>query len=85
MSQEKVDRNKEAKRNIKKTLKVRRRRRILGLLATVLILFALVGGGGFYGYQRYQAYQKTHMKSTVVDLSEISNYLSSVTAGQESK
>lgn len=82
MSQEKVDRNKEAKRNIKKTLRTRHRNHVLGIVASLLVLAALIGGGGFYGYQRYQTYQKTHMKSTVVDLSEISNYLSSVTAGQ---
>lgn len=82
MSQEKVDRNKEAKRNIKKTLKANRRKRMAGTVLAILVLVALIGGGSFYGYRRYQAYQKTHVKSTVVDLSEVSKYLSGVTGDQ---
>ena len=80
MSQEKVDRNKEAKKNIRRTLKRNRRKRIAGIVTSLVLLLALLSGGTYLGIQKYNAYKADHIKSETVDLSAIEDYLSGVTA-----
>lgn len=74
MSQEKVDRNKEQKRNRKKILKKQRRQRMLGGILGVVIAVGLVGWIGFSIYDKYE--DKRTSTATEVDLSAITNYFS---------
>lgn len=54
MSQEKVERYKEQKRNRKKILKKEKRLHILEVTAAVVICAAIVGWAGYSGYSYYE-------------------------------
>lgn len=74
MSQEKVDRNKELKRNRKQILKKQRRQRIITGFLGIAVAVGLVGWICFSIYDKYEE-QRTST-ATEVDLSAITNYLS---------
>ena len=74
MSQEKVDRNKELKRNRKEILKKQRRQRIIGRVCGAVIAVVIVGWIGFSAWDTYE--QRRTSTAAEVDLSAITDYLS---------
>ncbi len=85
MSQAKVDYNKEQKKNRKKTLAAERRKRRAGIAAVVVICAAAVGGIGYWGYGKYQAYQEEHITSTPVNFSAVTDYLDNLTTAADAE
>ena len=84
MSQAKVDYRKEQKKNIKKT--VRTRKITTAIRASVLgvVLVAAVAWLGYSGVSKYMTYREENAKTTTtaVDLTAISDYLTSVSIAQ---
>lgn len=78
MSQAKVERNKEAKKNRKETMAKEKRQRTLNRAIAGVVCVALLG---WIGYSGYQVYQNTKPLETVyVDMTELNNYMSSLDA-----
>ena len=77
MSQVKVDRNKELKKNRKKIVKRQKATRLAGQIGGCVLALAVVG---WLGYSAYGVYEEAHaddpLPSTAVDLSAISDYIS---------
>ena len=82
MSQAKVDYRKEQKKNIKKTVRTRKITSALRTAALVIVLGAVVAWLGYSGVTKYMKYQEENKKTTTtaVDLTSISDYLSSIQA-----
>lgn len=78
MSQAKVDRYKEEKKNRKETMAKEKRQRVLGVLAGGVVVVALLGWIGVSGYNWYQASQP--LETIYVDTTELDNYMSSLDA-----
>ena len=80
MSQAKVDRYKEEKKNRKQTIKKEKRNRVLGRTLGVVIAAAIVCWIGFSGYSYYQE-TKTELSMTA--LNEYMSNLSSTDSATE--
>ena len=78
MSQAKVDRYKEEKKNRKQTIKKEKRNRILARTIGVVVVAAIVCWIGFSGYSYYQ--EKKPMTKTELSTTALSDYLSGLTA-----
>ncbi len=79
MSQEKVDRAKEAKANRKKTVAKERRNRQIATICGSVIAIALVIWIGISGYNKYQENKEEVVTSTAVNMEALSNYLNGLT------
>lgn len=77
MSQAKVDRYKEEKKNRKQTMKKEKRNRVLARSLGVVIAAAVVCWIGFSGYSYYQ--EKKPMTKTELSTAALSDYLSGLT------
>lgn len=73
MSQEKVDRYKEHKRNRKKEIRRAKRRKKLAALAGIVVAAALVFWISISGYNRYQ--DNIPITSTEVNLDALDDYI----------
>ncbi len=82
MSQAKVDLKKEQKHNRKKLVQKRKREKLIGGIIGAVIAVALIVWIGFSGYGKYQEYVAAN--PTEVDLSAISDYLSSQETTEDS-
>lgn len=78
MSQAKVDRYKEEKKNRKETIKKEKRKRVLGKTVGVIIAAAIVCWIGFSGYSYYQ--EKKPMTKTELSTAALNDYMSSLSA-----
>lgn len=76
MSQEKVDRYKEQKKNRKKIIKKEKRIRILGYCVSTVIGLGIIGWAGWSVYTTYESNQPTSY--TEVNMDAISDYYSSL-------
>ena len=72
MSQEKVDRYKEQKKNRKKIMKQEKCKRYLGYTATVVVIALIIGWAGFSIYKNHEANKP--VSYTEVDLSALTDY-----------
>mgnify|MGYP004731201805 CR=1 FL=1 len=73
MSQAKVDRYKEEKKNRKQTIKKEKRNRVLGRTLGVVIAAAIVCWIGFSGYSYYQ--EKKPMTKTELSMTALNEYM----------
>ena len=76
MSQAKVDRYKEEKKNRKKTLKKEKRNRVLARTIGVVVAAVIVCWIGFSGYSYYQ--EKKPMTKTELSMTALNDYLNSL-------
>lgn len=76
MSQEKVDRYKEQKKNRKKIMKQEKCKRYLGYTATVVVIALIIGWAGFSIYKNHEANKP--VSYTEVDLSALTDYYSNL-------
>ena len=74
MSQAKVDRYKEEKKNRKQTMKKEKRNRVLARSLGVVIAAAVVCWIGFSGYSYYQ--EKKPMTKTELSMTALNEYMS---------
>ena len=77
MSQAKVDRYKEEKKNRKQTIKKEKRNRVLGRTLGVVIA-AIVCWIGFSGYSYYQ--EKKPMTKTELSMTALNEYMSNLSS-----
>ena len=78
MSQAKVDRYKEEKKNRKQTIKKEKRNRVLGRTLGVVIAAAIVCWIGFSGYSYYQ--EKKPMTKTELSMTALNEYMSNLSS-----
>lgn len=78
MSQAKVDRYKEEKRNRKETMAKEKRKHTLSVLAGGLVAVVFAAWIGVSGYNMYQANKP--LETIYVDMTEFDNYMSSLDA-----
>lgn len=78
MSQAKVDRYKEEKKNRKKIMAKEKRIRIAGYTAGCLVIAAIIGWAGYYGYNAYEASKP--METIYANLDSVTDYMSSLNA-----
>ena len=82
MSQAKVDLKKEQKHNRKKLVQKKKREKLIGGIVGAAVAVALIVWICFSGYGKYQDYVAAN--PTAVDLSAITDYLSSQEATEDS-
>ena len=84
MSQAKVDYRKEQKRNIKKTVRTRKITTAIRTAVVAVVLIAAVAWLGYSGVSKYMKYQEENAKTktTAVDLTALSDYLSSADSAE---
>ena len=79
MSQVKVDKNKELKKNRKKIVKRRKIGHIAGWFAGILVIVAAIG---WLGYSSYGKYQEAHADDPLpeydLNISAVTDYLSTI-------
>ena len=73
MSQAKVDRYKEEKKNRKKIMAQEKRKRITGYVAGCLVAAATIGWAGYSGYNAYE--NSKPLETVYVNLDSINNYM----------
>lgn len=78
MSQAKVDRYKEEKKNRKKIMAKEKRIRIAGYAAGCLVAIGIVGWAGFSGYRAYE--NNKPVETIYTNLDAISDYMTSLNA-----
>ena len=76
MSQEKVNRYKEEKRNRKANMAKEKRNHTLGVIAGSLAAVLLAGWIGVSGYNMYQASKP--LETIYVDITELTNYMNNL-------
>lgn len=76
MSQEKVNRYKEEKRNRKANMAKEKRNRILGVIAGSVAAVLLAGWIGVSGYNMYQASKP--LETIYVDITELTDYMNNL-------
>jgi hypothetical protein len=81
MSQAKVDRYKESKKNRKKEIKKAKRNKALTRIVGVLVGAAIACWIGYSGYSSYQSNKP--MTYTEVNMDAITNYLNSLSTSTE--
>ena len=82
MSQAKVDRYKEEKKNRKQTMKKEKRNRVLARTVGVVIAAAIVCWIGFSGYSYYQ--EKKPTTKTEISMTALNDYLGSLSTDADS-
>ena len=80
MSQAKVDRYKEEKKNRKKIMAKEKRMRITGYIAGCVVAVAIVGWAGYSGYRAYE--NSKPVETVYTNLDAISDYMTSLNAGE---
>ena len=80
MSQAKVERYKQEKKNRKAAVKKQKRKKILGRIIAVLVCAAIAIWIGFSAYAKITAKEASVVKETVVDTSAIDNYVSGLSS-----
>ena len=83
MSQAKVDRYKEEKKNRKKTMKKEKRNRVLARTLGVVIAAAVVCWIGFSGYQKIE--ESRPRASVTADYSAFEEYLNGLSGTEETE
>ena len=78
MSQAKVDRYKEEKKNRKKIMAKEKRMRIAGYVASCLVAAGIIGWAGYSGYSAYEANKP--MEPIYANLDSVTDYMSSLNA-----
>ena len=78
MSQAKVDRYKEEKKNRKAIIAKEKRKQVLSVAAAVLVAVAVLGWAGVSGYQAYQ--NNKPLETIYTDMSAINDYMTSLDA-----
>mgnify|MGYP000069853931 FL=1 len=78
MSQAKVDRYKEEKKNRKKIMAKEKRMRISGYIAGCLVAVGIIGWAGYSGYNAYEASKP--METIYANLDSVTDYMSSLNA-----
>ena len=78
MSQAKVDRYKEEKKNRKKIMAKEKRMRITGYVAGCLVAAGIIGWAGYSGYSAYEANKP--METIYANLDSVTDYMSSLNA-----
>lgn len=78
MSQAKVDRYKEEKKNRKKIMAKEKRMRIVGYVAGCLVAAGIIGWAGYSGYSAYEAGKP--METIYANLDSVTDYMSSLNA-----
>lgn len=78
MSQAKVDRYKEEKKNRKAIIAKEKRKHALSVAAAVLVAVAVLGWAGVSGYQAYQ--NNKPLETIYTDISAIDDYMTSLDA-----
>ena len=78
MSQAKVDRYKEEKKNRKKIMAKEKRMRIDGYVAGCLVAAGIIGWAGYSGYSAYEANKP--METIYANLDSVTDYMSSLNA-----
>ena len=78
MSQAKVDRYKEEKKNRKKIMAKEKRMRIVGYGAGCLVAAGIIGWAGYSGYSAYEANKP--METIYANLDSVTDYMSSLNA-----
>jgi len=78
MSQAKVERYKEAKKNRKETMAREKRRHTLNVAIASVICVALLGWIGYSGFQVYE--NNKPLETVYVDMTELNDYMSSLDA-----
>ena len=78
MSQAKVDRYKEEKKNRKKIMAKEKRMRIGGYVAGCLVAAGIIGWAGYSGYSAYEANKP--METIYANLDSVTDYMSSLNA-----
>ena len=78
MSQAKVDRYKEEKKNRKKIMAKEKRMRIDGYIVGCLVAVGIIGWAGYSGYSAYEANKP--METIYANLDSVTDYMSSLNA-----
>lgn len=78
MSQAKVDRYKEEKKNRKKIMAKEKRMRIAGYATGCLVAAGIIGWAGYSGYSAYEANRP--METIYANLDSVTDYMSSLNA-----
>lgn len=76
MSQAKVDRYKEEKKNRKKNIRREKRNHYIGCAAAILVAAGLVGWAGYSIYLRYE--ESRPISYTEVDMGALTDYYSNL-------
>lgn len=76
MSQAKVDRYKEEKKNRKKIMAKEKRMRIAGYIVGCLVAVRIIGWAGYSGYSAYEASKP--METIYANLDSVTDYMSSL-------
>jgi hypothetical protein len=80
MSQAKVDRNKEARANRKKTVARQKRQHVAAIICGWVVVLAIVG---WAGYSAYSAYENSRPVETIyANLDAINDYTDSLSADE---
>lgn len=78
MSQAKVDRYKEEKKNRKKIMAKEKRMHIAGYVVGCLVAVGIIGWAGYSGYSAYEASKP--METIYANLDSVTDYMSSLNA-----
>ncbi len=78
MSQEKVDYNKEQKKNRKKIMKKHKIERVLSIVAGVAIAVVLIGWVSFSAYKNHKSTETATVTYNNIDTSALTDYISTI-------
>ena len=78
MSQAKVDKYKEEKKNRKKTMAKEKRQRVAAYIAGCVVAVVIVGWAGYSGYRAYE--NNKPVETIYANLDAISDYMTSLNA-----
>lgn len=79
MSQEKVEKKQNLKKNRKKIVKKQKRQHVMEIVAGVIVCVGIVAWLGYSAFNKYETYEKAHVASTAIDISSLVNYESGLT------
>lgn len=80
MSQAKVDRYKEEKANRKKIMKKEKIKRTVTAVCSTVVCIAVIGWVGYSAYGYFQSSKEENPTKTEIDLSALSDYMSTLYA-----
>ena len=83
MSQAKVDRYKEEKKNCQKQMKKEKRRNCVGKACGILVAVILIGWVGYSGYSSLMKNQSAQGKTYSVDTASLDDFMNSLSAETE--
>lgn len=84
MSQEKVELHKEEKKNIRKTIKKRKRNYVIAIIISCAVVAALAVFIGMSAYNKYETYAEENKQAISIDLSPILNFTLDDTSSSDS-